>query len=98
MIQRAFGRAMMMAMVGTACATGCAGAADPDPTSGQEPVSQAAEAALLVGATSEAAGYWRTAVALLGDDPAAEEYRARIRGLESVAAARAGSVEEIRPA
>jgi adenylate cyclase len=61
-------------------------------------LSQAAEAALLVGATSEAAGYWRTAVALLDEDPAAEEYRARIRGLESAAAGRAGSVEEIRPA
>jgi len=44
-------------------------------------LAEAAEAALLVGATSEAAGYWRTAAALLGDDPAAEEYRARIRGL-----------------
>jgi predicted ATPase len=45
-------------------------------------LAQAAEAALLVGATSEAADHWRMAAALLGDDPAGEEFRARIRGLE----------------
>jgi adenylate cyclase len=49
-------------------------------------LAQAAEAALLVGATSEAADYWRTAAALLGDDPAAEEFRSRIRNLEPTAA------------
>jgi adenylate cyclase len=45
-------------------------------------LAQAADAALLVGATSEAADYWRTAASLLGDDPAAEEFRVRIRALE----------------
>jgi adenylate cyclase len=49
-------------------------------------LAQAADAALAVGATSEAAGYLRTAVALLGDDPAAEEFQARVRGLEPVVA------------
>jgi adenylate cyclase len=49
-------------------------------------LAQAADAALLVGAVSEAADHWRTAAALLGDDPAAEEFRERIRALEPAVA------------
>ena len=50
----------------------------------------AADKALAVGATAEAIGYWRAALRLLGDDPAADAIRGRV---ESV-----GSVEEPEPA
>jgi class 3 adenylate cyclase len=39
---------------------------------------QAADAALAVGAAAEAAGYWRTVLGLIGDDPAADGVRGRI--------------------
>lgn len=42
---------------------------------------KAAETALAVGATVEAVGYWRTALVLLGDDPAARAIRARVARL-----------------
>ena len=46
-------------------------------------LAQAADAALAVGATVEAIGYWRTALALLGDDPGADAIRARVERLEA---------------
>ena len=52
-------------------------------------LAQAADAALAVGAVTEAAGYWRTAAVLLGDDPRAGEFRARIRELEIAVSPRA---------
>ncbi|MFI5225196.1 MAG: AAA family ATPase [Candidatus Limnocylindrales bacterium] len=44
---------------------------------------RAADKALLVGATAEAIGYWRAALRLLGDDPAADAIRDRIASVES---------------
>ena len=44
---------------------------------------RAATEALAVGATNEAAGYWRTAARLLGADPRAERYWERVRAVES---------------
>ena len=44
---------------------------------------QAAEAALAVGATTEAIGYWRTALVLLGPDPAGDAIRARLASVEA---------------
>ena len=52
---------------------------------------QAADAALAVGAVVEAVGYWRTALVLLGEDPAAAPIRDRIARLEA-----AGSVSGAR--
>ena len=43
---------------------------------------QAAEAALLVGATTEAIGYWRKALVLLGPDPTGDGIRERIASVE----------------
>ena len=44
---------------------------------------QAADAAVAMGATVEALGYWRMALELLGDDPGAAPIRARVALLES---------------
>ena len=62
-------------------------------------LAQAADAALAVGAVTEAAGYWRTAAVLLGDDPRAGEFRARIRELEIAVSPRAtrGRFVAVRP-
>ncbi|MHB8398344.1 MAG: AAA family ATPase [Candidatus Limnocylindrales bacterium] len=49
----------------------------------------AAEVALAVGATSEALGYWRTALGLLGDDPAAVPLRVRVAAVEAASLAAA---------
>ena len=46
-------------------------------------LARAAVEALAVGATIEAAGYWRTAARLLGDDPEAERYWQRVRAVEA---------------
>ena len=43
---------------------------------------QAAEAALAVGATSEAIGYWRRALVLIGADPTGDGIRERVASLE----------------
>ena len=43
---------------------------------------QAAEAALAVGATTEAIGYWRRALILIGPDPTGDGIRDRIASLE----------------
>ncbi len=47
----------------------------------------AADKALAVGATAEAIGYWRAALRLLGDDPAADAIRERVESVGSVEAA-----------
>ena len=52
-------------------------------------LAQAADAALAVGAVTEAAGHLRTAVVLLGEDPRAEAFRARIRDLQIAVSPRA---------
>ncbi|MEA2630624.1 MAG: hypothetical protein QOE66_843 [Chloroflexota bacterium] len=44
---------------------------------------RAADAAIAAGAVVEAIGYWRTALALLGDDPGAASIRERVARLES---------------
>ena len=46
-------------------------------------LNEAADAALAMGATVEAVGYWRTALELLGEDPAADAIRDRLARIEA---------------